>query len=200
MISMAFPDGIGGATIDFFREGLEAREATWEFKIQLRTDDQTMPIEDASKPWPEDASPFVTVARLCVGPQAAWTQERSSLVDDGWRFSVWQAFAAHRPRSAASTARAAPPTRCRRTCARATTAARCTSRRPSTCCRARYSSSAITRARRVPPARRATGSNVNTRRWRPAPTCTARNSTFAFRILRRRRRRAGPATRDARCR
>ena len=95
------PDGIRAAMVDFFRTG----EAMWEFKAQLRTDEQRMPIEDASKPWPEDASPFVTVARLRVGPQAAWTHERSSLVDDGMAFSVWQALAAHRPLGGVNRAR-----------------------------------------------------------------------------------------------
>ena len=53
------PDGLREATNDFFaRQG-----GAWEIRIQLCTDLEAMPIEDASIQWPEDASPYIPVAR-----------------------------------------------------------------------------------------------------------------------------------------
>jgi hypothetical protein len=65
--------------------------------VQLCTDLETMPIEDASVRWPEEQSPFVTVARIVVPPQIAWNDERSIEMDDGLAFSPWHGLAAHRP-------------------------------------------------------------------------------------------------------
>ncbi len=72
-------------------------EAVWDVRVQLCTDLETMPVEDAAKVWPEDKSPFVTVARLRVPPQTAWSEERSAVVDEGMSFSPWHGIAAHRP-------------------------------------------------------------------------------------------------------
>ena len=69
----------------------------WELRIQLCTDLETMPIEDASVTWPEEASPYIAVARLKVGPQAAWGAENVAAIDEGLAFSPWHGLAAHRP-------------------------------------------------------------------------------------------------------
>ncbi len=69
----------------------------WDIRAQLCTDLDAMPIEDAAKVWPEDISPYVTVARLTVEPQTSWNQARSEAVDDGMSFSPWHGLAAHRP-------------------------------------------------------------------------------------------------------
>ncbi|ESQ82833.1 hypothetical protein AEAC466_15085 [Asticcacaulis sp. AC466] len=69
----------------------------WEVRVQLCTDLDTMPVEDAAKVWPEDQSPYVTVARLRVKSQTAWSEERSQAVDHGMSFSPWHGLAAHRP-------------------------------------------------------------------------------------------------------
>ena len=86
---------------DGLRAALEQHFAThggeWELRVQFCTDLDTMPIEDASVPWPEDQSPFVPVARISVAPQPAWTSERSVEMDDGLAFSPWHGLAAHRP-------------------------------------------------------------------------------------------------------
>jgi hypothetical protein len=68
----------------------------WEVRIQLCTDLETMPIEDAAKVWPEEESPYVTVARLRVQPQTAWSEERSQVID-AMSFSPWHGLEAHRP-------------------------------------------------------------------------------------------------------
>jgi hypothetical protein len=87
------PDGIRDAVVDFFG----ARSAEWELQVQLCTDLVAMPIEDASKPWPEDLSPYRTVARLCIPAQNAWSPDRIQQVDEQMSFSPWHALAAHRP-------------------------------------------------------------------------------------------------------
>lgn len=87
------PDAIRDAVIDhFLREG-----GVWEMRVQLCTNLDTMPIEDASVEWPQDESPYVTVARLTVSPQHAWSPARVTAVNDGMSFSPWHALAAHRP-------------------------------------------------------------------------------------------------------
>lgn len=87
------PYAIREAMIDYFA----AHGGEWDVRIQLCTDLETMPIEDASKVWPEDQSPFVTVARLHVPPQTAWSEARSAAVDDGMSFSPWHGIEAHQP-------------------------------------------------------------------------------------------------------
>jgi catalase len=77
-------------------ETLKNEELAFDFQVQLRTSAASMPIEDAAVTWPEEESPFQTVARLVL-PR----QDISSMAtaDDGERraFSVWNALAAHRP-------------------------------------------------------------------------------------------------------
>lgn len=87
------PDGLRQAAIDFFR----ANAGVWELRAQLCTDLQTMPVEDSTVQWPEEKSPYVTVGRLTVQPQDAWSEARSKAFDDGLSFSPWHGLAAHRP-------------------------------------------------------------------------------------------------------
>ena len=87
------PNGLRGAVVEHFsRDG-----GTWEVRVQLNTDLDRMPIEDASVEWSEDESPYVTVARLVAEPQDAWTHARSQAIDYGLAFSPWHGIAAHRP-------------------------------------------------------------------------------------------------------
>ncbi|MCY0388698.1 catalase family protein [Robbsia sp. Bb-Pol-6] len=87
------PDGLREATNAYFA----THGGEWDIRIQLATDSEKMPIEDASKKWPEDESPYVTVARVRVTAQPAWTKARAVAVDDGLAFSPWHGLAAHRP-------------------------------------------------------------------------------------------------------
>lgn len=82
-------DAVGG----FFRRN----PGSWEIRVQLCTDLDAMPVEDASVEWPEDRSPFVAVARITLPPQTGWSEQRSHVVDDGFAFSPWHGLAAHRP-------------------------------------------------------------------------------------------------------
>jgi hypothetical protein len=87
------PNGLRGAVVDFMTE----HGAEWELRVQLCTDLQKMPIEDASVEWPQEESPYIAVARISVLPQAGWTHGLSVLVDDGMQFNPWHCIAAHRP-------------------------------------------------------------------------------------------------------
>jgi hypothetical protein len=87
------PDGIREAVTDFFA----TNSAEWNLQIQLCTDLETMPIEDAAKAWPEDRSPYRTVARLTFPAQNAWSPTRVQQVNEQMSFNPWHALAAHRP-------------------------------------------------------------------------------------------------------
>jgi hypothetical protein len=87
------PDGLRQAAIGFF----QVHGAVWELRAQLCTDLETMPVEDSTVQWPEDKSPFVTVARVAVESQEAWSEARSRAFDDGLSFAPWHGLAAHRP-------------------------------------------------------------------------------------------------------
>lgn len=87
------PDGLRDAVVEHFaRHGGE-----WEVRIQLCTDLDKMPIEDASVEWPESESPYVTVARLRAAPQKAYGEELARRIDEGMQFNPWHALAVHRP-------------------------------------------------------------------------------------------------------
>lgn len=87
------PDALRDAVNKFFA----TRAGEWEVRVQLATDIEKMPIEDASVQWPEDESPYVSVARIKVAPQPAWGDTRSVAIDDGLAFSPWHGLASHRP-------------------------------------------------------------------------------------------------------
>ena len=87
------PDGLRDAVANFFAE----HAATWEVRVQLLTNPDTMPVEDASKVWSEDESPYVAVARINVPRQDSWSDAKVRRLDDGAAFSPWHCLAAHRP-------------------------------------------------------------------------------------------------------
>ena len=87
------PNGLREAVVDFF----SVHGGEWDVCIQLCTNLESMPIEDASKVWPEEESPYQRVARISVSPQVGWSHARSAAVDDGLSFSPWHGLAAHRP-------------------------------------------------------------------------------------------------------
>ena len=91
------------AVSDFFAQ-LQA-PVEWALRVQLCRDLEQMPIEDASVEWPEDASPFHTVAHLIVPPQDAWDEVASPAAEDALAFAPWHALAAHRPLGSVNRAR-----------------------------------------------------------------------------------------------
>jgi hypothetical protein len=87
------PNGLREAVLDFFGKNGGA----WDVRAQLCTDLEQMPIENAAAVWPEEVSPYRRIARISVEPQLAWSEARSSAVDDGMSFAPWHGLAAHRP-------------------------------------------------------------------------------------------------------
>ncbi|MGW5436813.1 catalase family protein [Nocardia asteroides] len=79
--------------VDFFA----AHSATYELRAQLCTDSGTMPIEDATVPWPEPESAHVTVATIRFDIQDPYTPQRRAYGDDVLSFNSWRGLDAHRP-------------------------------------------------------------------------------------------------------
>jgi hypothetical protein len=77
-------------------ETLRTQELLFEFQIQLRTHEQTMPIEDATIEWPESESPYRTVAHLLL-PRQEIAPLRQQARYQNLAFNVWHALSAHRP-------------------------------------------------------------------------------------------------------
>ena len=77
----------------FFR----GQEAVFEIRVQLCLNLDEMPIEDASKEWPEEASPYRTVARLMLPAQDAMSEARRPCADDVLSFRPAHSLAEHRP-------------------------------------------------------------------------------------------------------
>lgn len=90
-----------GGRRDGLREEIDAivskQTTLWDFKVQLLTNSDTMPIEDSSVRWPEDESQFYTVAQLTCPPQPGWCESNSPALDERLAFSVWRGLAAHKP-------------------------------------------------------------------------------------------------------
>lgn len=86
-------DGLREEIQNFFADN----EAVWEVRVQLCTDLEKMPIEDASVEWDEKESPFLTVATLVAEPQESYSDARRVFVDEHLSFSPWHSLAAHRP-------------------------------------------------------------------------------------------------------
>jgi len=77
-------------------ETLRTQEVMFEFQVQLRTSESSMPVEDATVEWPESESPFRTVAHLLL-PQQDIASSHQQPECTGMSFNVWNALAAHRP-------------------------------------------------------------------------------------------------------
>lgn len=87
------PNGLREAVTSHF----ENYGGEWEVRVQLCTDLDSMPIEDASVVWPEAESPYITVARITVLPQSTWNEARERTLDEGLSFSPWHGLADHKP-------------------------------------------------------------------------------------------------------
>ena len=86
---------------DAIREAVQrdfaALPAVWELRVQLATDIDKMPVEDAATEWPEDVSPYVPVARITAAAQETWSDELRAEIEDRSAFNPWIGLAAHRP-------------------------------------------------------------------------------------------------------
>ncbi len=90
------------------RDEMIEHGGTWELRIQLNTDLDAMPIEDASVVWDEKESPFVTVATLEMPPQISWEHGTTDQTDDALVYSIWDGVTAHQPLGGVNRARKSP--------------------------------------------------------------------------------------------
>jgi hypothetical protein len=85
---------------DVFRPALvaELRDRPYEFDIQVQlcTDLNRMPVEDVTVEWPEDLSPFITVAKLRI-PQQDISGADNLEKMDALSFTPWRVTAEHAP-------------------------------------------------------------------------------------------------------
>ena len=85
---------------DYLREAMAAtlaeREVVFDFFVQLQTDPDRMPIENASVRWPERLSPPVRVAELRLPMQRFDSPEQLEFAGS-LSFNPWHALPAHRP-------------------------------------------------------------------------------------------------------
>lgn len=82
---------------EFSRFFKEESEATWELRVQLCTDLETMPVEDARTEWDEKESPYLAVGTVTAKRQEIYSDARRVYVDETLSFNPWHALAAHRP-------------------------------------------------------------------------------------------------------
>lgn len=87
------PNVFRDATVAYFQE----QAAEFEIRVQLCTDLDAMPVEDASVPWPEDQSPYRPVARLMLPRQEAMSEARKVFMNDAMSFRPGHSLTAHRP-------------------------------------------------------------------------------------------------------
>ncbi len=82
------------------RAGLKAHlqkgKACFHFAVQTQTDQQSMPIEDASIIWDENVSPFHTVATITIDNQDFDNPEALAFCES-CSFNPWQSLVAHEP-------------------------------------------------------------------------------------------------------
>jgi catalase len=95
------PNALRDSVVDYFA----SESGEWELKVQLNTDIESMPIEDSTVSWPQDKSPYITVGRLSVPAQNAWSSTNIATVDDGMSFNPWNGLAAHQPLGSINRAR-----------------------------------------------------------------------------------------------
>jgi hypothetical protein len=81
------------AVVDFFKNN----SAEYLVSAQLCTSLTQMPIEDASKRWPEDLSPYQPVATISYPRQDPYSPERRIFGDDRLTFNSWRAIVEHQP-------------------------------------------------------------------------------------------------------
>lgn len=87
------------------REFFANNAAEYDVKVQLATDSERMPVEDPMVEWPEDESPYRTVARIVLPPQRLDDEQLQIAFDDDLSFSPAHTLAAHRPLGAIGRAR-----------------------------------------------------------------------------------------------
>jgi len=97
----ALPDDPDDLPEDYLTQALtrslQAQEAVFDFKVQLQTDPEAMPIENVAVEWSEHDSIPITVATLRIGPQRVDEAGDLATGCEAMLFNPWHALAEHRP-------------------------------------------------------------------------------------------------------
>jgi len=92
-VSVREPSAYRDLTSAFFA----GNAGVWELQVQLATELEITPVEDASVAWPEDVTPYRTVATLTVDPQDSFSPARRVYADDELSFNPWHCLVEHQP-------------------------------------------------------------------------------------------------------
>ena len=79
--------------------------APFDLRVQLCTDLEAMPVEDASVQWDEQGSPYRTVAHLTLPPQDSFSDARFRYFEQRLAFNPIHGLEAHRPLGGVNRAR-----------------------------------------------------------------------------------------------
>jgi len=93
-VSAGDPPGVLARWVHDYFAGTAAR---YELRAQLLTDVDRMPVEDASVEWPEELSPYRTVAVLDLPPQESFSPARRVHAEDVMAWRPWSGLVEHRP-------------------------------------------------------------------------------------------------------
>lgn len=85
---------------------VQARDALFDFMVQVQTSQSQMPVEDATAIWDESLSPFRKVATLRIPAQVFDSAERDKL-GENLSFNPWHCLVEHRPLGSINRARRA---------------------------------------------------------------------------------------------
>jgi hypothetical protein len=78
------------------RKQLATEGACFDFMVQLQTDAELLPVEDATVEWDETVSPFRKVARIDIPPQSFESPARMEFCEN-LAFNPWRSLPEHRP-------------------------------------------------------------------------------------------------------
>ncbi len=86
------------------QQRLRNGDARFSFEIQLRTNDATMPLDDAQAVWSTEESPYIPIAEL-VFPEQDITAIGQAEFGSNLAFNIWRTLAAHQPLGSIAEAR-----------------------------------------------------------------------------------------------
>lgn len=96
------------AAHDYLRKAmvqtLDEREIRFDFLVQLQTSAQKMPVEDATVPWDQAASPYRKVATIVI-PKQKFDSDAQHAFAENLSFTPWHSIPEHRPLGAMNRAR-----------------------------------------------------------------------------------------------
>mgnify|MGYP003877608613 CR=1 FL=1 len=78
------------------QQRLRNKPATFRFEIQPRTNDKTMPLDDAQVVWSTEESPYICIAELSF-PQQDITDIGQEEFGSHLAFNIWRTLPEHRP-------------------------------------------------------------------------------------------------------